>query len=96
MSFADFAEETYEFFRFCGFCVLKGGGDDHGCNKGATLIRAPPIVWPKQRGPKMTKVPITPLMIVRFSIRNQHWKAQNLNFNSMLSYLSLSERRCPY
>ncbi len=25
-------------------------------NKGTTLIRAPPIVWPKQRVPKITKV----------------------------------------
>ena len=55
-----------------------------------------PILWPKQRLPKMTKVPITPLIIVRFLIRNQRWKAKNLNFNSMLSYLSLSERRRPY
>ncbi len=54
-----------------------------------SLIRAPPIVWPKQRGPKMTKVPIAPLI-------NQHWKAKNLSFNSILSYMSLQERRRPY
>ncbi len=35
-------------------------------NKGTTLIRAPPIVWPKQKVPKMTKVPVTSLIIDDF------------------------------
>ena len=32
-------------------------------NKGTTLIRAPPIVWPKPKVPKITKVTITPLSL---------------------------------
>ncbi len=50
-------------------------------NKGTTLIRAPPIVWPKEKVPKMTKFSVTSLIIDRFSIRNHRWKAQNLSFS---------------
>ncbi len=65
-------------------------------NKGTTLIRAPPIVSPKLGVTKMTKVSVTPLIFVRFLIRNHRWKTQNLSFNPVLSYLTLSERRCAY
>ena len=56
-----------------------------------------PIVWPKQTVPKlMAKVSITPVMIVRFSIRNHSWKAQNLSFNPLLSdYLIGYNTVCP-
>ncbi len=61
-----------------------------------SLIRAPPIVWSKQKVPKMTKVSVTFLRIDRFSIRNLRWKAQNISFNSLVSDFTLSERLRPY
>ena len=57
--------------------------------KGATLIKAPPIVLESQQLQKMDKIAITFLIIVRFSIRNHRWKACNLSFNTELSDMTL-------
>ncbi len=57
--------------------------------KGATLIKAPPIVWESQQLQKMDKIAITFLIIVRFSIQNHRWKAGNLSFNTELSDMTL-------
>ena len=44
-------------------------------NKRTLLINAPPIVWGSLEGLFPLKMAISPLIIDRFSIRNQHWKA---------------------
>ncbi len=43
----------------------------------------------------MAKIDIVSLIIVRFSIRNHRWKAENLSFFPNLSDLTLLERPAP-
>ncbi len=43
------------------------------------LIRAPSMVWGKSKLTKATITALKSLIIVRFSIRNHHWKAQKLS-----------------
>ncbi len=44
---------------------------------------------------QMAKIDIVSLIIVRFSIRNHRWKAENLSFSLNPSALTLSERPAP-
>ncbi len=48
--------------------------------KGAPHNKGAPIVWRKTTLPKITKMTIVSLIIVRFSIRSQHWNARKLSF----------------
>ncbi len=63
--------------------------------KGASPNKGAPIVWKNPVLSQMAKIDIVSLIIVRFSIRNHHWKAENLSFLPTLSDLTLLERPAP-
>ncbi len=63
--------------------------------KGAPIIRAPPSVCGKPILLKKTKIGVVSLIIVRFSIRNQRWKAWNVSFVLSISNVTLLERPAP-
>ncbi len=65
-------------------------------NKRTRLINAPPIVWEPLEWPFSTEMAITPLIIDRFSIWNQHWKAGNLTYPSKKSPITLQMHRRVY
>ncbi len=51
-------------------------------NKRTPLINAPPIVWPSPKLLDFTKMTTVSLIMVRFSIRNHHWKAENVSYHT--------------